>query len=344
MSNKEAHIKFDMAIQHMASDRKGSLEPEYIDMLLTDATNELIVRKINPYVSSRREGFEDSLKRYTDLQALKRTVKLEVVLGDNDEYVAILPPSFLILSPSFEADLDVDYKRAELPLSETSGYKYYTLSFPDSGKADRTAQFVTLTLTLNSKVFTLPSNYPALTRNASKFMIINYIVDELRNNGIEVGWEVYGTVFKKNTFVFYSNTVITGSLSFDAISNNVVDLGTTLTRPVSTVNKQRVPVSIFSDKSESKASMNKLYKTYCARNPIATIQNNTICFDKRLEYTPKYVYVTFLKKPRLYNFRTNAVSEIELTDEILSIAVTKSLAITGDNTYNAQLNQAIKVD
>ena len=344
MTNKEAHIRFDMAIQHMASNRKGSLEPEYVDLVLDSATIALIYKKINPYVSSRREGFEESLKRYTDLQVLKRTVKLEVVDGNNDEYIAVLPPSNMLLVPSVEADLDVNYKRLVAPTSEDSSYKFYLLEFPDSGKTDRTTQFTAFSIIVNDVTLTMPTNYPAFTRNDAKFMIHNYIVNELRDRGIEVGWETYGDVFKRNHFVFYSNTPIIASLSFDAITRTVVALDKFPMKPVCAVNKTKIPVSVFSDKSESKASLNKYYKTYCARSPIATISNNILCFDKRLEYIPKYVYVTYLKRPRLYNFRTGAVAELELSDEILALAVTESLSITNDSTYNAQLNQAIKID
>lgn len=344
MTNKEAHIKYDMAIQHMASNRKGSLEPEYIDLILDSATIQLIYKKINPYVSSRREGFEESLKRYTDLQVLKRTVKLEVVKGSNEDYVAILPPSSLLLIPSVEADLDVNYKRVLEPTSENAEYKLYAIEFPDSDKAIGVNQFTSFVITIDDVEIRLPSNYPTFTRNDSKFMIINYVIDAVRDLGIEIGWEKYGDLFKKNHFIFYSKTAMVITLSFDTISKVSFVAKGDYVKPVSVVNKVRVPVSIFSDKSESKGTLNKYYNTYCARSPIATIENNLLCFSKRLEYIPKYVYVTYLKKPRLYNYRINAVSEIELNDEILAMAVTQTLSITNDPTYNAQLNQSIKID
>jgi hypothetical protein len=233
----ELHAIIDAELEHISSNRKQSIKPEMIDWFLNGSVLQYIENKSNPKTNLKREGFEDSQKRYDDLRELKRVLNVTSCYNDSTSMFANLPYNYYKL---ICADIDTYYNRINNPyITSNVGivqYQYIkTLFFPDDSNNPAYANFniqITTynTITATSTTYIIPfSNngdgyvnytiYSGITSGAtplnSKFIIVNYIVDKVNrlNLGATIYWEKYDNIYIPNTFIIVSpNTIQTNPI------------------------------------------------------------------------------------------------------------------------------------
>ena len=65
------HIALDSRLQILNSNRKQSIHPEEYDMAVNDAILTVLKQRFSPELNSKKQGLEESIKRYTDYLLLK---------------------------------------------------------------------------------------------------------------------------------------------------------------------------------------------------------------------------------------------------------------------------------
>ena len=78
------HIALDNRLLLLNSNRKLSIHPEQYDMAINDAILTVIKQRFSP-LNIKQQGFEDSVKRVTDLSSLKK-IKTIPIVNSNQQF------------------------------------------------------------------------------------------------------------------------------------------------------------------------------------------------------------------------------------------------------------------
>ena len=335
---KELHIAIDMAINHISSNRKGSLPVELVDMVINSAVRQSINSKLSPYLNPTHEGFEDVIRNYMSFEKLKTIVNKVVEYGTSDCYINL--PLNCLYPVTGTCLAKFDKSLSTTPLKDSNLTKVYSLQFANS-VATTDSKYKDLKLTLNGKDYTIPDTIPIIKDAIGKFTLINYLIDTLRMDGYDVTFD-NGSKYSDSSFIFVSDTQLTGTLSYDSVSVNLVDK-TPVVKVLDSVPTLRVPLSIIKGSNLTKQSLNLYYTKYPNRELRGEIISNRIRFIPNLAVPIASVELEYLRFPRLANYYTGVMPEIDITDEIVAIAANKLLAMSGDPTYKLQENELIKI-
>ena len=85
---KELHIALDQRLQQLNSNRKLVLYPEQKDARLNEAVLQFINNVVSDKTNIKKEGFEDTQKRYDDIEELIRTATLPIYVNESDNIIA----------------------------------------------------------------------------------------------------------------------------------------------------------------------------------------------------------------------------------------------------------------
>ena len=92
------HIALDSRLQILNSNRKQSIHPEEYDMAVNDAILTVLKQRFSPELNSKKQGLEESIKRYTDLSSLKRETPLDLYWDNKSQYFNIPSDCYLPIS------------------------------------------------------------------------------------------------------------------------------------------------------------------------------------------------------------------------------------------------------
>ena len=327
---KELHIAIDQELQYIDSNRKDSIKPEQKDWVLNSALIQLIKNKINPNSNVKQIGFEENLKRYDDLAALKSGLIFKDTYVDSKGKYCILPSDYLnIISSNAVIINDCNHIINNVGTS-TLLHMTKAVFKPISGNTISDFKlyhngiliydYTTFGYTLN--------NYQ------SKYIIVRDVLDKFKSYGnFDVYWERYDNVYEPDTFIFISkvatifnvryNTLdhIYNSSIFGYVQNLYSETG--LLRQ----NDIRSSDNLTND-------INSKYRSSRYYKPISWIEGRRIYVNETSDYKVKQVVIEYFKRPQLINIYTNQTCELpHLTEEIVSLAVQKLKAYINDSNY-----------
>ena len=328
---KQCHIALDERLQLLNSNRKISVHPEQYDNVLNDAIEEFINTHSTPKLNSRQEGFEESDKRYVDLQSLKRTVTLSLRKYSSTISKAQLPFDFM------KSDVligTIIYNRKVLAKMTSYRPTYYTI-----------INFSTMSSIANLKLGTTNgtqidvSKYSNLTKSSnSLFYFFNNIGNYLKRSfNIEVFFEHYNGVHYPNCLIFKSQTSAL-QINSVSVSNLTLTVSTESETYEMCANKNASESKFVKfDLVSSKTFANVHNDFYSQRNshlnPMFIIRDNQIEVRNSTNYVIESLELDYLKKPILINSSIGQMTDFEVTSEVIDIAAKNLALITKDDTY-----------
>lgn len=330
---KEMHIALDLGLQHIDSNRKQSIDGFYKDMALNYAVLQFVELRTSDKSNRKREGAEETIKRYDDIRELKKHYFSNIIL-DNDEHFVILPSNYYKFG---SAQVDIKYSKFNLPITNiNSQIKYKTIPFLDDNSTGATYTNFKLTRASNV-IFDINSyvNFPILYNRDSKFMIINMIIDTLLNKGIEVYWENYNNNYYPESFIVVDNSTDNYTLKY----GNVISVSTINNYNYDSygnvlANKQS-PVELVSSADIYEIPNNYYQNTNRHIKPYGYIEGTRLYVKGGIDFVPLGVTISYYKKPRLINHITNQMCDITVNREIVDMAIQRLKAIIKDEGYQA---------
>lgn len=350
---KELHIALDQAIQHISSSRKNSLQPEEKDWVLNEALLEYINTRINPKSNPKYEGFEDTQKRYDDLQALKKVKRLKM-------YVDISRKSTTF------ADLPVDYYHR---ISDKS-IIYYScngLTFPtisstnlpicviefktDSGTRP---YYVDFQISYNGNVIFDSNNYNIGNINniETKYVLIQLALEVINNSvpELDVYWEYYDGNYYRNSFIFIHNglpistpnninisyTASTPYNNTEYFNNIIITMYSYNFSGSDTIEQQNY---FLSTENIDNSNINSYLKTSIFK-PNSFIEGRRIKVQHDNTFYPTYIDLHYIRRPKKISLALNQTCELpERAEEIVNIAARKVKARLNDPAYRNIINE-----
>ena len=346
---KELHIAFNLKAQWINSNRERVLQDEEIDMLLNRAMYQFIDTRCSNKLNSRKEGFEQTQKRYDDLQEIKKTIALPAYIdGDNIGRVSVpLPYDYYHLVNS----------RSKLKYN----CRYLTKTLQSSGICQSivvpivggSGVYNVFTLDIDYTVNGIPNTSTILDFNNyslpdisddNVFEFINIALDSYNNlnNQIEM---TYTTLNGQNYFVIicrepsvnftlstatsyglnvYDATTLTDVIGYDLVSN--------MTSPNELISSQKID-ELLGDYYFTKDMQS---------TPLSTIDDSSLCVYENSSFVVIKVSLTYIRKPRLINLNTNQGCELDKGDEIVDIAVELAKADVASPSYQYTVNDNLK--
>lgn len=349
---EELHIALDQSIQYINSNREQGLEIEEKDMLLNAAVMEFISTRSNPKTNYRREGYEESVKRTDDLRELKVTtpVALRTYNYDSSTVFTILPHDYL---HHISSSSEVYYNCKTLSYTNNNFTdKYVVLDFPkDSAVGTKYASFkieVTYATPTTATIYTLHSALTSFTNGDSKFEIINHVLEEVnKSSDYRIYWENYDNIYIKNSFIIISigaKVLLSGKLSYTgytahtatAISSRVLTYNTT---SGSTSYK---PNDIVSSLVNDTMFENYYFNKNRHLRPIAWIEDSRLYIHTDSNYKIVNQMLTYIKKPRLINYKLGQTCELSFNNEIINIATRMYKAKIDSQNLTPIINEQLK--
>jgi len=333
---KEMHIALDMGLQQIDSNRKQSISPEHKDMALNYAVLQFIETRSNPKTNLKREGYEDTQKRYDDLRELKRSKLLSSYSIDRKVF-SILPVDYY-KRVSIGANIYYSKENLLIPNSKET-YYYSILPFPDDEGVNEF--YSNFRISKNKKDLFNINNFPNISSFYSadaKFMIINLVLEHLKD--IEVYWEKWNNVYKPNSFILVNKEESANyRLSFHNMSETSKDHSTTYNTYPSKGGKL-TPVNLFSSEHEFDINTNPYYQKNKHLNPSAYIEDSRVVIYNGTNFVVTSVSFTYIKKPRLINLKANQTCELSVNREIIDLALQKLKAYIKDEGYQHIVNES----
>lgn len=328
---KQCHIAIDYELQQINSNRKQAIDPHYYDIALNESVLQFIETRSSAKQNVKREGFEESQKRYDDLKALKKQVSLTCKKGDssinNYKAFAILPGDYLKMIPS---EVAIAYNKQGITPTLTdviTSVKLYDLSqitYPFTGS---------IKVGVGGKQIDISTYIQTVKTDSGKFYAINIIIDKLRQLGYNVFYEDYDGTYSHNTlFIETSGIPITG-ITYTATSITTQSIDNSFTRHASLDLLSTSDVRTTLDNYHSSRNRHN--------NPICELVGDRLNVYYNANFVPTSVVFNYIKKPRLIDYISNTMCEIAVPQEVIKLAVLHLKGILKDEGYNISANERI---
>lgn len=346
----EMHIALDMGLQHINSNRKQSISVDHKDMALNYAVLQYVETRTNPKTNIKKEGLEETQKRYDDLEDLKRSATL-TCYKDSSRVFTPLPKDYYKL---ISAGGLVTFSRfVRHTADQSKSFNTHILTFPTSAsdieysnfkifKKPTTTSDGSIGIQVDSIVFDASEypNLPLLYREDSKFMLINLILEELnKREDLEVYWEKWNGHYVKNSLLIIDSSKVGYTMSYsDTIVYSI--LKPNQFNHYKELTGRVYPIDLFSSRHEFEALVNPYYDRNSHLNPKGVIENGRFMLLEGQSFSISKCTIVYYKKPRLISFRHNQTCEITINREIIDLAVQRLKAYVKDEGYQHIVNES----
>lgn len=329
------HIALDSRLLLLNSNRKLSIHPQQYDMAINDAIHTLLKQRFSPELNSKKQGLEESIKRYTDLTSLKRSINTFVVTEGDNQFFYIPSDCYLPISCNILAK----YRRAGIetvPTTKTFYQSIITVKNPIPTSIDiQLANGVNKTLDI-SKI---------TNSSKSMFYTLNYLKEYLEEElYLNCYIENFNNIYKANSLIIVTDVQ---SNQFNIVNSTLDVVNSSFTKPYLDVIDTQLLKHIDLDKHVDLVStedFEKIKNDYYSfknihLNPFYKIVNNKAIIKTNSQFKIKEVTLEYIKKPRLVNSILNRMTDVTITDEILDIATTNLSGILENPTYQINKQQ-----
>jgi hypothetical protein len=327
------HVALDIKIQQISSNRKKSILPQQLDIILNDAVYEYINTRFTDRLNPVRQGFEENTRRYSELQLLKREVNLKLWKDNTypNRMYTILPSDFLHYVSSKSLVLF-----NQNGVSYTPANKVYTLAVMPLH--DMGLDGETVIIQLNDTDEEYPNVYKQTKTEKGKFYIFNTVVDKFRSMGMNCylddfnGKYINGSIFVTD-FILHD----TRERNFSCNVKTKADCpdrfmyGFNEVSIVKQVGDIISPNDLMHTETLQDVSNNLYGSRKRHQNPMCDVNNYSIRVYHDNTFIPTNVILTYIKRPRMINIDTNTMCDFEIGEEILNIAARKAISYLGVN-------------
>lgn len=334
------HIALDAKVQQLNSNRKQAFHPEQYDMFLNDAVLTIIKQKSSAKLNSKQEGFEDSIKRYEDLQSLKRNYTPRTTFEPNSNTLIFELPSDYY---SFDTLVgNVLYNRNGIGSVTEEKRKYVTEVYFEDFVFDGVKATNYL---LNNATIVDTSYISNLCKsNKSAFYYFDIVRDFFKTKyDIDVYYETYDGVNRKAALYFVTSDPALQVMS--TTTQNVTTVVRSLTYNAPNVGTDEPFISKGVKKIDlvsSNNDVNRLNDYFLSKNihlnPTLTIKNDKGYIRLDNSFIIKDLTLEYIKKPRLIDSRINQMTDVTILDEVINLAAINILGILKDESFNIQSN------
>lgn len=351
---KECHIAIDVRFKQLNTQRKLNIPSEIKDLALNRSILKFVEQRTNKKTNPKKEGFEDTQKRYDDIRELKREAILPTFVSSDYPtklVYSVLPSDYLkLINDRTERQWTCD------TLSYTSPstlYRYVIIPFPTDVTTGATASYYSnFVFTVNGVATTLPSPLPTMYSADAKFELVHIVLDTINNSGTayEAYWERYDNLYNYNCFIIVTKGTIvaSGRLQYTKKDGTPYDSTnipyTTLARGLVTL-----AVGATTDIKPNELVDNEFFwdminSYYDTKNrqakPLSYLYQNRIYVHHNLDFIPNKIHIQYIKQPILVNLLLNQSCELSKMEEIVELAVQEIYAISGDPNYKTMLVEA----
>ena len=336
---KECHIYIDGVIQQSSSNRKQSIAPEHIDMILNNAVLE--------YTSSRfpnsynLKDIEDTLKRYTDFSSLKKSISGGGIVVDEEKVVKFVKPFDSVKIQSVSCNYIRPFKDINV-----GGAKHFRGIIAISDDIYKSSDFIlTVFYSKNgngvAKNISFNSVLNKIKSGNGMFYLYDNMLDVLRNiYGLNAHYNSYNENGLREIIIDFP---IGYSLINLVTTNPYVNckIEDTLVRSSKFNVGKKVNCSVMSE-INADISLSDYYRSQNLHlDPIVTIESETVDVHFT-DFLPTFIDIKYIKKPKLFNISTGQVPEISITKDFLDYAVKEFLLILNSNNFEKVVNENIK--
>lgn len=329
------HIALDSRLLLLNSNRKVSIHPQQYDMAINDAIHTLLKQRFSPELNSKKQGFEESIKRYTDLSSLKRIIKTFVLVEGDTQFFYIPSNCYLPIS----CNATSKYRRAGIETAATTKTIYQSIiTVKDPIPTSISIQLASGTIeTLDISKITNSSK--------SMFYTLNYLKEHLEEvYGLDCYIENFNNIYKANSLIVITDLV---SKQFNTVNSTLTVVNSSFTKPFIDVVDTELLKHIDLDKHIDLVSTEDFEKSkndyYSYKNihlnPYYKIVNSRGIIKTNSQFKIKEVTLEYIKQPRLVNSILNRMTDVTITDEILDIATTNLSGILENPTYQINKQQ-----
>jgi hypothetical protein len=345
---KSLHVALDIKIQQIASNRKKSILPQQMDMILNEAVNEFISTRLSDKMNIRKTGLDDEVQRYDDLSELKREYSSKLYVDEKyagKRMYTLLPSDYLhyIMSES----MVLVNKQKMFP--ETEKY-YYTVG--SMLLTDLKLNEDYLDIYINHEFKGKYDNVYKNTKSTSgSFYCFNTIVDKYRS----FGWHCYLNDYRNrhvDTTIFvtdfnlkpvtgdtYEPQFHTAVKTSDSCPDNFMYFGEAVKLYSQSGNTIGVNELMSSEKLKD-----NMHNHFAGKNrylqPMVEMQNKILYVYYDDYFVPTDIKITYIKQPRMINIDTETLCELTVTDAILEIAARKAISYLGiGQQYQVRANE-----
>lgn len=345
LTAKELHIALDLGLQFINSNRERSIQPEEKDMFLNKAMYQFIDTRISPKLNTKKEGFEATIKRYDDLQELKKTITYPTYIDSSevnrvfcplphDYYHLINSRSKLLYNCNYvskSVESNGIFQVIALPLV-TNGTDYNSFSI--------TVSYYDNNVLTVSKIVDLGNYTLSTIDDENVFEMINIVLSDFNN--LDGRLELF---YKDGAFYLICREPTTSFSLVSAYIYSEPEIDVTVITDLKRYNltpTMTSPNDLF--KSEEIEDMIGEY--YYSKNrqlaPCTTINEGNLYVYENNKFAVKNVTFTYIRKPKLINISTNQGCELNKADEIVDIAIQTIKGVLGSPTYQHIVNENLK--
>ncbi len=353
---KESHIALDIRFKQLNTNRQVTIPYQQKDLAINRAVRKFIEQRTNAKTNPKREGFEDTQKRYDDIRELLKDETLDVFQHPNytNLVYSVLPKDYFKLTN----DRSSVYWNCHTPISNTSTVttKYSVVPFLDdltTGAA--TSYYLNFDIKLNTLSYPIPelSMIEKLYSADSKFTLIHTLLDSINNKGeFNIYWERYDDKYYYNSFIITSGTTVLTSVQILYLKkDNTQYTGSVIA--ASDINRTKItalsattirPNELVTTNSFWNIINNHYYTKNRQNKPLSFIEQNRIIVHHNPDFIVDKLHIEYIKTPTLVNLKLNQSCELSKMEEIIELAAIELYAISGDPNYKAMINENLTTE
>lgn len=348
MTPKEMHIGVNQILQKINTQATSSFEDPEIDWALNEECLRYIKQRSSRKSNSKGEGFEDTQKRYDDIEELITSSILPAFYKDDNAVFSFLPFNYfrLINDRSLTKDLCGNLIST---VNSTNQQKGITIvPFPDAPEVS-SPFYTNLQIIRNDTGVILfdVNNYittsTGLSSKEEKFYIINLaleILNRVSPTTIEVRWENFNDEYYPNSFVF----VTTGLPLFTGIELQPINVlypcnFSTFLMYNPTLTKE-VPNRLVKT-DELYNCLNSNFATTFHYSPVSSLSRGKINIHHKQKFILSFVKIDYIRKPRKIDLLLNQSCELNpnVHEEIVEATAKRLSGITKGENYQSLINE-----
>jgi len=345
----EIYNAIDIGTQMVNSDRRRTFQRPELDVLFNRNLLRFIENRSTSKSNVKQEGFDDSVKRISDLQDLKTTTGYLKTKKHDDNTVYIdLPENYKLFysgrSKQYYNCVDFETKYISASISKT--VLKFTVDTTSSSEFYKNFKLTVETVTgLKTEIVNVNNyNFPTITRDDARFMLINTITNS-KTDDIVIYWENYSDMFVPDSLIIIdlSGQYKFANISYDGYTLTSQFSDSTYDTPDVETNMVKPIELIASDKFDT-LSTNYYQMKNRYNKPRCKIEKRRLYVEHDSSFIPAYIELYYIATPIFINYFTNQMTNLRLNiEEIIDMTVEDIKSIlTG--TYQTEVNRNLKIE
>lgn len=352
MTAREMHIALDIHLQKMDSNKFGNIRKEEKDLFLNLAVYKFIKTRISRKSNKKQEGFQETQKRYDDLEELITPGVIPMYKYGKNEVYGTLPHNYYSLVN--DRSVVKNYCKEIVPIETQTSKNIFIVPIGDAVPASSYQLFAS-TGGEPKLIFQLSDHapYTTITAEEEKFLFINMVLEEGNSvDGVEVYYENYGGEYYQDSFIVIDDTatqvvsqqvpIVQGGIApvnIDTINPTVLTL-TSLSSTETVVESGEYPNSLV-NKEDLYNRLRHPFGKPKFNTPLSTLQNGEIHVYLNGEFIVDTVNIDYIRKPRLINLDLQQNCELadHTHEEIVALALQRIKSEISEEAYKAVLNE-----